>query len=158
MNSQSPLDIMKIREVLPHGHPMLLIDRVLKMETHTKVEPGKNDVRVGKIIGLKNVTINEPFFRGHFPDNPVMPGALIIETLSQAAAILGLEIKGGNAKTVFLTGIDKARFRKPVVPGDQLILEVEIVRAKLSKGIIKFKAFAKVNEEVVAEAELTGAF
>jgi len=140
------LDIKGILERLPHRYPMLLIDRVLEME------PGK------RIVALKNVSMNEPYFQGHFPGNPVMPGVLITEAMAQAAALFSFA-GGGNgqdgdgSKTVYyLVGIDNARFRKPVVPGDQLRIEVEAKR--LSRVMCKYEGRALVDGEVVAEAHL----
>jgi 3-hydroxyacyl-[acyl-carrier-protein] dehydratase len=140
MNS---LDIHKILEFLPHRYPFLLIDRVLSCE------PGK------AITALKNVTINEPFFVGHFPGFPVMPGVLIIEAMAQAAAILSFvtdDHKADDKLMYYFAGIDNARFKKPVTAGDQLILEAEIIRSL--KGIWKFSARAKVEGVLVSEADL----
>ena len=137
------MDIHEVLEYLPHRYPFLLIDRVLSCE------PGKN------IIALKNVTINEPFFAGHFPHHPVMPGVLIIEALAQAAAILTFKTSGGKAdeKSVYyFVGIDNARFKKPVTPGDSLMLNVTFERAV--RGIWKFKTEARVEDVLVAEADL----
>jgi len=143
------MDGMEIREILqhlPHRYPFLLVDRVLEME-------------VGKrIVALKNVTMNEPYFLGHFPGNPVMPGVMVIEALAQAAGILSFKTMGrrpdGNS-VVYFAGIDGARFKKPVVPGDQLRLEVDLHR--LVRGVAKFAGRAKVGEAVVAEAEIMAA-
>ena len=137
------MDIHQILEHLPHRYPFVLVDRVLE------IEPGK------KIKALKNVSINEPFFPGHFPHHPVMPGVLIVEALAQAAAILSF--KTGNFmpsddSVYYFAGIDKARFKKPVSPGDQLILEVSIDR--ILKGIWKYNCFASVDGKVVAEADI----
>ena len=137
------MDIHQILEHLPHRYPFVLVDRVLEME------PGK------KIKAVKNVSINEPFFPGHFPHHPVMPGVLIVEALAQAAAILSF--KTGNFmpsddSVYYFAGIDKARFKKPVSPGDQLILEVSIDR--ILKGIWKYNCFASVDGKVVAEADI----
>jgi 3-hydroxyacyl-[acyl-carrier-protein] dehydratase len=137
------MDIHRILEYLPHRYPFLLIDRVLLCE------PGKN------IIALKNVTINEPFFGGHFPHHPVMPGVLIIEALAQAAAILTFKTAGskGDDKSVYyFVGIDNARFKKPVIPGDALHLNVSLQRHV--RGIWKFQTTARVEDIIVAEAEL----
>lgn len=139
----SAMDLNEILEYLPHRYPFLLVDRVLE------VEPGKS------IRALKNVTVNEQFFTGHFPHHPVMPGVLIIEALAQAAAILSFRTAGekpGANKVVYFVGIDKARFKKPVFPGDQLMLEAELVR--VVHGIWKFEARARVDGAVVASAEL----
>jgi len=137
------MDIHKILKSLPHRYPFLLVDRVLD------VEKGK------RIRAIKNVTINEPFFEGHFPHRPVMPGVLMLEALAQAAALLSFETLGITLddKTVYyFAGIDGARFKRPVEPGDQLILDVELDRQKA--GIFKFRAKAFVGTEVAAEAEL----
>lgn len=139
------LDIKEILDRIPHRYPMLLIDRVLDMV------PGKS------IKALKNVSINEPFFMGHFPHHPVMPGVLILEAMAQAAAIFsfaeetGLKPVDGEAVYYFV-GIDGARFRKPVLPGDQLIIEVEAER--LGRTICKYQSKAFVDGAVVAEAKL----
>lgn len=139
----SSMDIHEVMAHLPHRYPFLLVDRVLECE------PGKN------IVAVKNVTINEPFFQGHFPHHPVMPGVLIMEALAQAAGILSFKTMGSmpDENSVFyFVGIDNARFKKPVTAGDQLHLHVEILRNM--RGIWKFKAEAKVGGEIVAEAEL----
>ncbi|MCW5605815.1 MAG: 3-hydroxyacyl-ACP dehydratase FabZ [Burkholderiales bacterium] len=140
MNS---MDIHEVLEYLPHRYPFLLIDRVLSCE------PGKN------IVALKNVTINEPFFGGHFPHHPVMPGVLIIEALAQAAAILTFKTAGAKAddKSVYyFVGIDNARFKKPVTAGDVLHLKVSLQRHV--RGLWKFHAEAQVDGIVAAEGEL----
>jgi 3-hydroxyacyl-[acyl-carrier-protein] dehydratase len=137
------MDIHKILKKLPHRYPILLVDRVLEFE---------KDVR---IKALKNVTINEPYFMGHFPHRPVMPGVMMLEALAQTAALLSLESSGKtlDEKSVFyFAGIDGARFKRPVEPGDQLILEVSLSRAKA--GIYKFAGRASVGGETAAEAEL----
>jgi 3-hydroxyacyl-[acyl-carrier-protein] dehydratase len=137
------MDIHEILKYLPHRYPFLLVDRVLSCE------PGKT------ISALKNVTINEPFFSGHFPHHPVMPGVLIIEALAQTAALLTL--KTANLQTdensiYYFVGIDRARFKKPVLPGDQLILRATILRERI--GIWKYSVKAEVDGRVVTEAEL----
>ena len=140
MNS---MDIHEILEYLPHRFPFLLLDRVISIDL------GK------EIIAFKNVTINEPFFPGHFPHHPVMPGVLIIEAMAQAAAVLSFKsagIKTSDDSVYYFAGIDRARFKKPVQPGDQLQLKVSIDR--VIRGIGKYKGQALVNGEVVAEAEL----
>ena len=141
--SEPLMDIHQILEHLPHRYPFVLVDRVLEIEL------GK------KIIAVKNVSINEPFFPGHFPHHPVMPGVLIVEALAQAAAILSF--KTGNFmpsdnSVYYFAGIDKARFKKPVTPGDQLILEVSIDR--ILKGIWKYNCSASVDGKLVAEADI----
>jgi len=137
------MDINGILKLLPHRYPFLLVDRVLSLE------PGKN------IIAIKNISINEPFFQGHFPHYPVMPGVLIIEALAQAAAILSFKTENhvSDGKFVYyFVGIDNARFKKPVSAGDQLVLSVQITR--FLKGIWKYTAQAKVDDILVAEADL----
>ena len=140
MNS---LDINQIKEYLPHRYPMLLVDRVL-------------DYELGKsIVVIKNVTINEEFFNGHFPHKPVMPGVLMIEALAQTAALLSFLTMGkkpDSSSVVYFVGIDAARFKRPVGPGDQLRMEVEITRS--SRGIYKYKARGSVDGETALEAEL----
>jgi 3-hydroxyacyl-[acyl-carrier-protein] dehydratase len=141
MNTQ--MDIHAILEHLPHRYPFLLVDRVLS------IEPGKN------IVALKNVTINEPFFPGHYPHHPVMPGVLIIEAMAQAAALLSFKSMGSKPdddSVYYFAGIDMARFKRPVVPGDQLILKVTLERNK--RGVFKFSAIAEVDGQLAAEAEL----
>ena len=137
------VDIHEILKYLPHRYPFLLVDRVLSCE------PGKG------ITALKNVTINEPFFNGHFPNYPVMPGVLIIEALAQAAGILTLKsvsAKPDQDSIFYFVGIDAARFKRPVQPGDQLILKATILRERI--GIWKYSAKAEVDGRVAAEAEL----
>ena len=140
MNS---LDIHQILKQLPHRYPILLVDRVL-------------DIELGKSIrAIKNVTINEPFFMGHFPHRPVMPGVLMLEAMAQAAALLSFATQGvtPDDKTVYyFAGIDGARFKRPVEPGDQLVMDVTLERAKA--GIYKFKGISRVGEEIACEAEL----
>ena len=137
------MDIHQILKKLPHRYPILLVDRVLEMET------GK------RIKAIKNVSINEPFFQGHFPHRPVMPGVLMLEALAQAAALLSFATldESIDDKTVYyFVGIDGARFKRPVEPGDQLVMTVHLDRHKA--GIFKFKGRALVGEELAAEAEL----
>jgi len=134
------LSIQEIQNIIPHRYPFLLVDQV------TEIEEGK------KIVGYKNVTINEPFFQGHFPEYPVMPGVLILEALAQAGAIAVLGIEENKGKIGFLAGIDKCRFRRQVVPGDRLQLEIEIVRMRGPSG--KGKGIATVDGEVACEAEI----
>ena len=137
------MDIQEILAHLPHRYPMLLVDRVLECE------PGK------RILAIKNVTINEPFFSGHFPHHPVMPGVLIVEAMAQAAAILSFRTLGTrpDEKSVYyFVGIDEARFKRPVSPGDQLVLEVALERNV--RGIWKFDAKARVGEALAAEAKI----
>lgn len=137
------MDIHEILKYLPHRYPFLLVDRVLSCES------GK------EIVALKNVTINEPFFSGHFPHHPIMPGVLIIEALAQAAALLTLktaDLKVDSDSVYYFVGIDEARFKKPVYAGDQLILKVAIARQL--KGVWKYSARAEVDGKVVTEAKL----
>jgi 3-hydroxyacyl-[acyl-carrier-protein] dehydratase len=137
------MDIHQILKKLPHRYPILLVDRVLE------IEKGK------RIRALKNVTINEPYFNGHFPNRPVMPGVLMLEALAQAAALLSfatLDIELDSDSVYYFAGIDNARFKRPVEPGDQLILDVTLDRMK--SGIFKFGAKAFVGEELAAEAQL----
>ncbi len=137
------MDIHEILKYLPHRYPFLLVDRVLSCQ------PGRD------IIALKNVTINEPFFAGHFPHHPIMPGVLIIEALAQAAGILTLktmDAKTNNDSIYYFVGIDEARFKKPVQAGDQLMLKIEILRQ--IKGVWKYSAKAEVDGQLVTEAKL----
>ncbi len=137
------MDIAAVMEHLPHRYPFLLIDRV------KEVEPGK------RIVALKNVTINEPFFQGHFPQRPIMPGVLILEAMAQAAGILVFRTQGNKPEAdsvYYLAGVDKARFKRPVVPGDQLEIEVLIERSL--RGVWKFSCKARVDGAVVCESQL----
>jgi len=141
--TETNLDINKILELLPHRYPILLIDRVLE------VVPGE------RVRALKNVSVNEPFFPGHYPHFPVMPGVLIVEAMAQASAILAfktMEVKPDDNSVYYFVGIDGARFKKPVTPGDQLIIESTLTANK--RGIWKFSAVAKVDGQVATEAEL----
>jgi 3-hydroxyacyl-[acyl-carrier-protein] dehydratase len=143
-DASSIIDVEKIKTILPHRYPFLLIDRVLE------VEQGK------RLKALKNVTVNEPFFLGHFPNKSVMPGVLIIEAFAQAAALLGAlgfeENRVSEDDLYYLVGVDKTRFRKPVEPGDQLILDVEFITVR--RNIWKFQTSATVDSKLVASAEL----
>lgn len=134
------LDIKQIQEILPHRYPFLLVDRIISLEE------GK------KVVGIKNVSANEPFFQGHFPGFPVMPGVLIIEAMAQVGAVAVLKMPGNAGKIALFAGIDKARFRRQVFPGDQLRIEVEVLKLRSSVG--KSYATAYVGEEMAAEAEL----
>lgn len=139
----SKLDISKVLEYLPHRYPFLLIDRVID---YTKGE---------SLVALKNVTVNEPFFPGHFPHHPVMPGVLILEALAQATGILAFittDSKPDDQSLYYFVGIDNARFKQPVQPGDQLMLHVDVLKNK--RGIWKFNAIARVDDAIVTEAEL----
>ena len=137
------LDVNIIQKILPHRYPFLLVDRII--ESTDK-----------KVVGLKNVTINEPFFQGHFPGHPIMPGVLILEAMAQVGGVGALNLSENLGKLAYFLSIREAKFRKPVVPGDQLIIEVEILKTKLS--VMRVKAVAKVAGEVVTEAEMMFAF
>src|SRR4030043_1365440 len=136
------VEIKEIMNILPHAYPFLLVDRIIE------IDPGK------RVVGIKNVTYNEPFFPGHFPDRPIMPGVLIVEAMAQTAGVLVFKStpEEERGKPVYFLGIDNARFRKPVVPGDQLRLELEITKHRQS--IWGFKGKALVDGKKVAEAEL----
>lgn len=140
------IDIVEILKILPHRYPFVMVDRILSLEL------GK------EIIGLKNVTINEPFFQGHFPAKPVMPGVLILEGMAQAGGIMAYysNPEAIGKKLLFFAGIDKARFRKPVVPGDQLIFTLQLLKEK--RSIMVMGATAAVDGQIVAEAELMASF
>ena len=131
------MDINEIQQIIPHRQPFLLVDRIIEVEDGVRA------------VGIKNVTMNEPFFAGHFPGFPVMPGVLIVEALAQVGAVAILKIEGNRGKLAFFAGIDEFRFRGQVTPGDTLRLEVEITRLKGKVG--KGHAVAKVNDKVVAE-------
>lgn len=138
-------DILSIMDVLPHRYPFLLVDKV------TEFEPGKS------ITAIKNVTINEPFFQGHFPGHPIMPGVLIVEALAQAGGVLALktEEQSAKGKLVFFTGIDKTRFRKPVLPGDQLVMKLTVLKQR--RTIWVFKGEAYVDDKLAVSAEIMAA-
>jgi len=134
------LDINEIKEILPHRFPFLLFDRIVECEAE-------------RIVGLKNVTFNEPFFQGHFPDFPVMPGVLIVEAMAQTAGILVLKsIEDRASKLVLLVAVENARFRRPVVPGDTLRLEMTLLKRKAT--VAKMAGIATVDGQIVAEAEM----
>ena len=135
------MDVREIQEILPHRYPFLLVDRILELETGRR------------IVGIKNITINEPFFQGHFPGYPIMPGVLIVEALAQVGGLLAYKShKLSGDQLVFFLGIDKAKFRKPVFPGDQLKLVLEVLRER--PPFWRMKGWAYVGEELVCEAEL----
>lgn len=134
------MDIQAIREILPHRYPMLLVDRIEELEAE-------------RIVGIKNITVNEPFFNGHFPDYPVMPGVLILEAMAQVAGVLVLsQIPDRKQKLVLLAGVDGAKFRKPVRPGDQLRIEMKLSKRKTTMA--KMSGTASVDGVIVAEAEM----
>ncbi|MNF49696.1 3-hydroxyacyl-[acyl-carrier-protein] dehydratase FabZ [compost metagenome] len=138
------MDINEIREYLPHRYPFLLVDRVVDLDVEGK-----------RIRAYKNVSINEPFFNGHFPQHPIMPGVLIIEAMAQAAGILGfkmLDVKPADGTLYYFVGSDKLRFRQPVLPGDQLILNAQFLSVK--RGIWKFDCHASVDGKEVCSAEI----
>jgi len=138
------MDINEIQTIIPHRYPFLLIDRILE------IEPFK------RIVAIKNVTINEPFFQGHFPGTPVLPGVIIIEAMAQAGAVLLFrEVKDRENKLLYFTSIEEARFRKPVVPGDQLRLEVSVIKHKM--GFAKLRGEARVDGQLVTEAVISSA-
>lgn len=141
--TDTPLDIREILDYLPHRYPFLLVDRVLELEAGRR------------ILGLKNVTINEPFFPGHFPGHPVMPGVLIIEAMAQLSGVLALASAGrklGADAVVYLTGVDKARFKRPVTPGDQLMMTAELLQQR--RTLNRFACRAEVDGKLACEAEI----
>ncbi len=140
------MDILAILKMLPHRYPFVMVDRIIK------IVPGE------KISGIKNVTINEPFFQGHFPGHPVMPGVMILEGMAQVGGVLGyhtLPEMMGN-KLLYFAGIDNARFRKPVMPGDQIVFDLNLL--KIKRGIMVMEGTAHVDGRLVAEAELMASF
>ena len=141
-----PYDIQRIMKRLPHRYPFLLVDRIVEI------------VPDQKVVALKNVTINEPFFQGHFPNIPVMPGVLIIEAMGQAGGILAYASQGGvnEGRLIYFTGMDKVRFRKPVVPGDQLIFELTILKQR--SKVTKMAGTATVDGQLAVQAELMAAY
>jgi beta-hydroxyacyl-ACP dehydratase FabZ len=137
------LDINMIQSILPHRYPFLLVDKII-------------EVSEKRVVGIKNVTINEPFFQGHFPGHPIMPGVLIMEALAQVGGVGALNMKDNLGKLAYFLSINNARFRKPVLPGDTLRLEVDLLKTKLS--VMQVHGVAKVEKDVVAEADLMFAF
>jgi len=137
------LDINTIQKILPHRYPFLLVDKII-------------EVTDNKVVGIKNVTINEPFFQGHFPGHPIMPGVLIIEAMAQTGGIGALNKDENLGKLAYFLGINNAKFRKPVLPGDQLVMEITFTKMKLS--VVSTHAVAKVDGNVVTEADLMFAF
>lgn len=136
----SLMDVQEICAILPHRYPMLLVDRILEMTSDS-------------IVGIKNVTVNEPHFNGHFPGLPVMPGVLIVEAMAQVGGILIAKLNpGSHGRVMFLASVEEAKFRKPIVPGDQLRIEMKMLRMKSS--VAKMQGFARVDGDVVAEATL----
>jgi len=139
--TSSALDIRGILEILPHRYPFLLVDRILE------IEEGR------RAVGIKNVTFNEPFFQGHFPGNPIMPGVLIVEAMAQVGAVMLLRgVPDRHRKLVYFAGIDAAKFRRPVTPGDQVRFEVTVLKLRSRSARLRGEAF--VGEQLVAEAEL----
>ncbi|MDE2662851.1 MAG: 3-hydroxyacyl-ACP dehydratase FabZ [Gemmatimonadota bacterium] len=137
------MDVTEILNILPHRYPMLLVDRVLE------IEPGQ------RIVGLKNVSANEPFFAGHFPGRPVMPGVLIIEALAQCGGVLLMSgLQNPEDKVIYFLSVDGVKFRRPVIPGDQLILELDLVQGRARRG--KLKGIARVDGRIAAEATILG--
>jgi 3-hydroxyacyl-[acyl-carrier-protein] dehydratase len=135
-----PLGAKELLEILPHRYPFLLVDKVVELE------------RGQRVVAVKNVTVNEPFFTGHFPGNPIMPGVLIVEMMAQAGGVMLLSLDEQKGKLAYIAGIEKCRFRKPVLPGDTLVAEITMLRARGNMGWVK--ATARVDEKVVCEAEL----
>jgi len=137
------LDINTIQKILPHRYPFLLVDRIIEISEN-------------RAVGIKNVTINEPFFQGHFPGHPIMPGVLILEALAQTGGVAALNVKENIGKLAYFLSINNAKFRKPVVPGDRLVLEATFLKKKLSMMLLH--GVAKVDDEIVTEADLMFAF
>ncbi|MBA3070834.1 MAG: 3-hydroxyacyl-ACP dehydratase FabZ [Nitrospirae bacterium] len=134
------MDIMGIQNMIPHRYPFLMVDRIVGMEPNVRA------------VGIKNVTINEPFFQGHFPGNPIMPGVLIVEAMAQVAGVLAFS-SGTQGSSVYFMSIEKAKFRKPVVPGDQVKLEIKVLQQR--GNVWRFSGLALVDDKVVAESEFT---
>lgn len=140
IEDQGALTAHDIAKILPHRYPFLLVDRIIKMEGYKRA------------IGIKNVTVNEPFFKGHFPGSPIMPGVLIVEAMAQVGGVIVLSIPDWKGKLPYLAGIDKMRFKRPVVPGDQLVIEVNVLGMKGNIG--KVSAEARVDGNLVTSGEL----
>ena len=135
------INVKEIMDILPHRYPFLLVDRILELEENVRV------------LGIKNVTVNEPFFVGHFPSNPIMPGVLIIEAMAQTAGVLAFKSSGLSSKNVYFMSIEKAKFRKPVIPGDQLRIEIKVIQ---QRGTVwKMTGSATIDGKVASEAEFT---
>ncbi len=134
------MDIMGIQNMIPHRYPFLMVDRIVEMEPNVRA------------VGIKNVTINEPFFQGHFPGNPIMPGVLIVEAMAQVAGVLAFS-SGTQGSSVYFMSIEKAKFRKPVVPGDQIKLEIKVLQQR--GNVWRFSGLALVDDKVVSESEFT---
>lgn len=135
------MDIVEIMKYLPHRYPFLLLDRIVEL------------VPEKRVVGIKNVTFNEPFFQGHFPAHPIMPGVLIVEAMAQAAGVLSMQmVDDPSTKVIYFMSIDKAKFRQPVLPGDQLRLELDVIKIRVP--VMKFQGNAYVGEKKVAEAQL----
>lgn len=134
------MDIMGIQKMIPHRYPFLMVDRIVEMEPNVRA------------VGIKNVTINEPFFQGHFPGNPIMPGVLIVEAMAQVSGVLAFS-SGTQGSSVYFMSIEKAKFRKPVVPGDQVKLEIKVLQQR--GNVWRFSGLALVDDKVVAESEFT---
>jgi beta-hydroxyacyl-ACP dehydratase FabZ len=139
---ETPMDIQEIMKHIPHRYPFILVDRILEME------PKK------RVVGLKNVSMNEPFFQGHFPGTPIMPGVLILEAMAQTSGVLSISSleKGKEGALMYFMGLDQVKFRKMVVPGDQLIMELKVLKQRAK--IMKLAGVAKVNDQIAAEAQL----
>ncbi|MBN1872259.1 MAG: 3-hydroxyacyl-ACP dehydratase FabZ [Candidatus Omnitrophica bacterium] len=138
------LDINDIKKILPHRYPMLLVDKIVEFEEDKR------------IVGIKNITANEPFFEGHFPDNPIMPGVLIVEAMAQVGGVLMFNKESNLNKPAFFLGVDNARFRKAVIPGDILTLEIEVL--KLKTRVAQLHGKARVESDIVAEADIMFGF
>lgn len=134
------LDIQDIRKILPHRYPFLMVDRILECDLERR-----------RVVGLKNLSVNEPFFQGHFPEQPVMPAVLSLEAMAQCGGILANLMGHREGRTAFFLAVDQARFRRIVIPGDQLIIEVDFLRSRL--GMARFKGITRVGDEVACEAE-----